>query len=319
MNKPRVIITERLDEKCAAWLNERADVVWHRFDAPGIADQLADADALVVRTYTKVDDALLDAAPKLRVVGRAGVGLDNIDLAACAKRSVRVVYTPDANTQAVVEYVFGLMLDHFRPRTALPADANDQAFHALRTSEVGKQLSTMTLGIVGLGRIGRKLGRVAHTLGMNVWACDVLPESDLRKLADYPFEFKPHADLYAQSHIVTIHVDGRSENRAMLDAQAFGAMREDVLFINAARGMLVDHAALATWLREHPKATAMLDVHAPEPPPPSEVFPLRDLPNAVLLPHLASRTHTALENMSWVVRDIATVLDGQEPQAPAPA
>lgn len=318
----RVVITETLDAGCADWLAERCDVVWCGHDAPEFDEQLVQAEALVVRTYTIVDDALLGRAPKLRVVGRAGVGLDNIDLEACKKRGVRVVYTPDANTQAVVEYVFGLMLDCYRPRPrrgdgeALSAATSAEAFHTLRKTQVGRQLSDLTLGIVGLGRIGQRMAALAHLLGMNVVGCDVLPEPDVRNaLPGVPFEFTSHAELYARSDIVTLHADGRAENRRMIDAAALSHFRDDALFINAARGMLVDHGALAGWLKQHPEATAILDVHAPEPPP--EDFPLHGLPNAWLLPHLASRTDTALKNMSEVVRDVAAVLDGDEPRYPA--
>ncbi|MEM9753382.1 MAG: NAD(P)-dependent oxidoreductase [Planctomycetota bacterium] len=317
--KPKVVITERLDDACAAWLAEHAEVIWHRFDQPGLGDALADAQGLVVRTYTQVDDTLLDQAPNVKVVGRAGVGLDNFDLPACERRGVQVVYTPDANTQAVVEYVMGLMLDHFRPRTPFPADAEDETFHALRTTEVGRQLDEMTLGIVGFGRIGKRLGQAAHALGMNVWACDVLPEVELRKAVPFPFEFKPHVELYTGSHLVTVHADGRASNRHLLDAEAFATMRDDAVFINAARGMLVDHAALAAWLNDHPAAHAYLDVHDPEPPTHPDQDALRTLPNATLLPHLASRTHTALANMSWVVRDVVRVLAGEPPEYPAPS
>ncbi len=314
--KPKVVITERLDEQGAAWLEPHADVVWHAFDQPGLDDALADADGLIVRTYTQVDEALLSHAPIVKVIGRAGVGLDNFDLPACERRDVQVVYTPDANTQAVVEYAMGLMLDHVRPRTALPPHATADQFHALRKTEVGRQLDEMTLGIVGFGRIGKRLGKAAHALGMNVWACDVLPEVELRKAVSFPFEFKSHADLYAGSHIVTLHADGRASNRHLLDAPAFAAMRDDAVFINAARGPLVDHAALHAWLASRPNAHAYLDVHDPEPP--AADAPLHNLPNATLLPHLASRTHTALANMSWVVRDVVRVLNGEAPEFPAP-
>ncbi|MEM1445473.1 MAG: NAD(P)-dependent oxidoreductase [Planctomycetota bacterium] len=317
---PKVVITERLDEACAAWLEQHARVVWHRFDQPGLDAALADADGLVVRTYTQVDDDLLEQAPNVKVIGRAGVGLDNFDLPACERRGVRVVYTPDANTQAVVEYVMGLMLDHVRPRTPFPPppEGTDARFHELRKTEVGRQLDEMTLGIVGFGRIGKRLGNAAHALGMNVWACDVLPEVELRKAVAFPFEFKTHAELYAGSHIVTVHADGRSPNRHLLDGEAFAAMRDDAVLINAARGMLVDHAALTAWLTDHPDAHAYLDVHDPEPPTHAEQASMRQLPNATLLPHLASRTHTALANMSWVVRDVLAVLQGEAPQYPAP-
>ena len=310
---PKVVITETLDAACADWLAERCDVVWHAHDQPGLAEQLADADALVVRTYTQVDDALLEQCPNVRVVGRAGVGLDNFDLDACRRRGVRVVHTPDANTQAVVEYVFGLMLDHHRPRTALSPGTDAQAFHALRKSEVGNELATLTLGIVGMGRIGKRVATVAHALGMNVMGCDLLEEADVRKPIEHvPFAFTDHATLYQRSDIITVHADGRLENKHLIDAAALGHFREGALLINAARGMLVDHEALADWLGDHPDATAVLDVHDPEPPSPDHA--LYSCDNALLLPHLASRTDTALANMSWVVRDVVTVLEGGEPK-----
>ncbi len=319
---PTVVITETLDRACADWLGTQHEVVWCGHDDPGFTEQLARADALVVRTYTRVDDALLSAAPKLRVVGRAGVGLDNFDLEACRRRGVRVVYTPDANTQAVVEYVFGLMLDHVRPRPrhgepdALAAGSTADRFHTLRKTQVGRQLSDLTLGIVGMGRIGTRMAALAHGLGMNTVGCDVRPEPAVREaLPTVPFVFTDHADLYARSDIVTLHADGRPTNRHLIDAEALSQFRSGALLINAARGMLVDHDALAGWLRDHPEAHAILDVHDPEPPAPDA--PLYALPNAWLLPHLASRTDTALRNMSGVVRDVAAVLAGKEPEYPA--
>jgi len=320
-DRPLVLITETLDPRCADWLAERATVEWVRFDDPTFDGRLADADALVVRTYTQVDSDLLDRAPNLKVVGRAGVGLDNFDLDACRARNLPVVYTPDANTQAVVEYVLGLMLDRFRPRTPLPAEAPPDVFHEMRKTEVGRQLSDLSLGIVGMGRIGTRLAAVAHTLGINLYATDLLPEPAIRKAMDHlptgpvPFDFVPHDQLYAKADIVTLHADGRPDNHHMLDAAALAHLKPTALLINAARGMLVDHDALYAFLAGHPDAHAILDVHDPEPPAPDS--PLHDLPNVTLLPHLASRTDTALLNMSWVVRDIAAVLDGNAPRFPA--
>lgn len=314
--KPKVLITERLDQQCAAWLGERAEVVWVAHDDPAaMAEHLPTAQGMVVRTYTQVDAALLAQAPGLKVVGRAGVGLDNFDLPACQAAGVQVVYTPDANTQAVVEYVTGLMIDHVRPKTPLPSGADDETFHAMRKTEVGTQLDEMTLGILGFGRIGKRLGAVAHAIGMNLRVCDLLPEAELRKAVDYPFEFVSHDELYAGSDVLTIHVDGRPENRGLVGAEALMGMRDNVLLINAARGMLVDHAALAAWAADRPGSRALLDVHDPEPP--AVDSPLHGLTNVTLLPHLASRTTTALKNMSWVVRDVAGVLEGSDPRFPA--
>jgi len=314
--RPRVVITETLDEQAADWLAESCEVVWHKHDEAGFDDAIADAEGLVVRTYTQVDAELLDKTKKLKVVGRAGVGLDNIDVPACRERGVEVVYTPDANTQAVVEYVLGLMLDHVRPRTPLPVSVSGRKFHELRQSEVGRQLDRLTLGILGHGRIGRRVGAVAHVLGMNVQVCDLLSEAQLRKNAEYPFEFVDHDKLYRDSDILTIHVDGRSGNRQMIGASVLDRLKDGVLLINAARGMLVDANALAKWAREHPDSAAVLDVHDPEPPPAD--YSLYGLPNVHLLPHLASRTDTAMANMSRVVHDVAAVLQGETPAAPAP-
>lgn len=310
---PKVVITETLDQSCADWLSERCEVVWHQHDEPGISAQLADADALAVRTYTEVDDALLDQAPNVKVIGRAGAGLDNFDLPACEKRGVRVVYTPDANTQAVVEYVFGLILDHYRPRTALTPGTDSQAFHALRKTEVGLELADLTLGILGMGRIGKRIATVAHAFGINVLGCDLTEEAEVRKqLPGVPFDFVDHATLYAKSDIVTVHTDGRPGNRQLINAEALAHLKDNAFLLNAARGMLVDHEALVAWLEANPDATAVLDVHDPEPP--AEDHPLYGCDNAVLLPHLASRTDTALRNMSWVVRDVVAVLEGDEPR-----
>ena len=318
---PLVIITETLDAEAAAWLGQRARVLWCPHDRGVELDHhLAEAQALVVRTYTQVNEDLLARAPQLRVVGRAGVGLDNIDLPACRRRGVAVVYTPDANTQAVVEYVLGLMLDALRPRAAFepaPGAAGAELFHEMRREHVGVQLDELTLGILGFGRIGQRLGRVAHALGMTLLVNDLKPEAELRAAAGYPFRCVDKPALYAQSDILSIHVDGRPENRGLIGAQALSELRPNCLLINAARGMLVDNAALAAWARgaEGRGGRVILDVHEPEPPPAD--YPFYGQANVRLLPHLASRTHRALRNMSWVVRDVAAVLAGAAPQYPA--
>ena len=332
--RPVAVVTETLDTRCAEWLGERCEVVWARLDADGAEDRvpleevLPEAEALIVRTYTRVDAALLAGAPKLRVVGRAGVGLDNVDLAACRARGVPVVYTPDANTQAVVEYVLGLMLDWARPRDtgAMREPIEAERFHQLRKTQVGRQLSDLTLGVLGLGRIGTKLGRVAATLGMKVLACDLLADTEagraeLTRRAQCPgaspIELVDHDTLYRHGDIVSVHVDGRASNRGLIDASVTARLKPDVLLINAARGMLVDNAALADFARSNPDARLVLDVHDPEPPPAPPGYPLWGLDNVTLMPHLASRTDTALENMSWVVRDIAAVLADDPPRYPA--
>ncbi len=319
--KHKIIITETLDQACADWLAQRANVVWcSHEDTVSFEREIKDADALVVRTYTKVDQRLLDQAPKLKIVGRAGVGLDNIDIPACRARKVHVVHTPDANSQAVVEYVMGLILDDLRPRYTLPGAIPNEEFHQLRKDMVGKQFDQLTLGIIGFGRIGKKLGQVAHALGVKILVNDLMPESHILKFIDYSdkIEVVGLPELLGRSDIVSIHVDGRPENKHIINADTLSELNPSALFINSARGFLVDAPSLARWATENKDngARVILDVHDPEPP--TIGYPLIGLDNVRLLPHLASRTRQALANMSWVVEDVYNVLEGEFPRFPAP-
>ncbi|MDH3584961.1 MAG: 3-phosphoglycerate dehydrogenase, partial [Phycisphaerae bacterium] len=141
-DEPKVVLTEHLSDEAVQWLSEQVHLVRQGHeDAAALRQEIADARGLVVRTYTQVDDALLEAAPHLQVVARAGVGLDNIDLDACRRRKIQVVYTPEANTQAVVEYTLGLILDAIRPRRELADYVTPPTFHRLRREQVGGQLN----------------------------------------------------------------------------------------------------------------------------------------------------------------------------------
>ncbi len=317
--RPVVVITETLDAAAATWLSQHAEVVWSKVeDGASHEEHLARADALIVRTFTQVDRALLERAPRLRVVGRAGVGLENIDITACRYSGVEVVYTPDANTQAVVEYVVSLMLDALRPRHTIESSVTDRAFHDVRKKHVGTQLDTLTLGILGFGRVGQRLGRVAHSIGMRLLVNDLLPERLLRDNVDYDFSYVDKETLWRESDVLSIHIDGQPSNRHLIDQNVLGQLKPTCLLINTSRGMVIDSLALAVWSCSvlDSGGRAVLDVHDPEPPP--QDYPIYSLPNVRLLPHLASRTHTALANMSDVVRDVVAVLNGDRPKWPAP-
>lgn len=321
MIHPRILVTEGLEPAPHAWLSDHAHVVLCPHDDPSaLAGHLSVADGLVVRTYTQVDEPLLQLAPNLRVVGRGGVGLENINLEACRRRGVQVVYTPNANTQAVVEYVFALLLDALRPRPrkSIDKDTTAQEFHQFRAQLVGTELGQLTLGILGFGRIGRGVGKVAAAFGMKLLVHDLLPEPSLRSLAPFPFEFVDSARLFGESDILTLHVDGRPENRRLINDGVLDQLKPSCLLVNAARGMIVDSNALAAWARSVAGSGggAILDVHEPEPPPVN--YPLYDLPNVRLLPHLGARTRQGLENMGWVVRDVVAVLQGRQAAYPAP-
>ncbi|MEX2218072.1 MAG: NAD(P)-dependent oxidoreductase [Phycisphaerales bacterium] len=314
---PFVIQTEDLDPEPASWLAERCEFVVCPHDQEArLAELLPRADGLVVRTYTLVNRALLAKAPKLRVVGRAGVALENIDIPACRERGIEVVHTPSANTRAVVEYVSAIIADATRPRLYLDAAVPPAQWHQLRRDYLGaRELNEMTLGIWGFGKIGSAIARVAAAMDMRVIYNDLLEIPPGRRSGAEPV---PVDRLLAESDILSVHVDFREQNRDLVNAAALARCKPGLLFLNTSRGFVVDAAALAAFLRNNPGATAMIDVHDPHEPIPAG-YPLLGLPNARLSPHLASGTTRAKRNMSWVVRDVWRVLNGEKPEFPAPA
>ena len=311
-----VLVTEGSDAAPLAWLREHARVVEAGVEDPRFSEHLAAADGMVVRTYTTVNDAMLDRAPRLRVVGRGGVGLENIDIAACRRRGVEVVYTPDANTIAVGDYVFGYLLQLIRPWAPFRDRAYEpKEFKRIRNTVRGRQLNEMTIGILGMGRVGRRVGHIAaHGFGMRVLYNDVLdirPES-----LPFPATFVDKPTLYRESDVLSLHVTMLPGNENLVGREQLAAMKPGAIVINTSRGEVLDAQALADAIRQKKLAGAALDVFHPEPPGPD--FPLLGLDNVILTPHLAARTYTALESMSWVVRDIVAVLDGEPPRYPAP-
>ncbi len=309
-----VLQTEDLDPAAAAWLRESCDLTACHFTDPGFDALLAKADAVVVRTYTRVDAAFLDKAPRLRVVGRAGVGLDRIDVAECRRRGVEVVHTPDANTQAVAEYVFAMLFDGLRPRCFLShAIPQDQWNRTRRELEAVNQLSELTLGVLGMGRVGSRVARIAAGIGMEVLYNDLVEIPESRRWGARPVSLD---ELLYRADILSVHIDPRPSNRAFVNAEMLSRLRKTVIVVNTSRGFVVDAHALAEFLRATPTAKALIDVHDPEPF--GNDYPLLNLPNAFLSPHLAASTATAHVNMSWVVKDVWRVLNGEPPVHPAP-
>lgn len=319
-----VIQTEHLDDEPARWLAERCRLEVTPSDSARFDELLPLADALLIRTYTKVDDALLDRAPRLRCVARAGVGLDNVDLAACARRGVTVVSTPAANTQAVIEYVWAMLLDVLRPRLFLDKALPGADWKRLRSELIApRQLGDLSLGVLGLGRVGSGVARVGLALGMRVRYCDVaeFPPGSPQAMLERGWggaagaERVAMEELLRQSDVLSVHVDGRRANRGLIDARLLRLCKPDVVIVNTSRGFVIDPSALAAFLRANEGASALLDVHEPEPI--EAGYPLLDLPNAHLSPHIAAATATAHRNMSWVVRDLWRVLQGEQPEHPA--
>lgn len=310
----RVIQSEELEPAPAAWLGERCELVRCAQGDPRFGALLADAVGLVVRTYTQVNDTLLEQAPQLRVVARAGVALENVDVAACRSRGVEVVHTPDANTRAVVDYVWSGIMSMVRPYRRLDDRIDSDRWHQIRRDDVlERQLCEMTLGVYGCGRIGRRVARVGRALEMRVIYHDLLEIPESERFGAEPVS---REQLLSDADILTIHVDSRPSNRGLVGSEALSLAKPDALIINSSRGFVVDTVALAAHLRAHSESRAMLDVHEPEPPP--QDYPVWQMASAIITPHEAAATTLARENMSWVVRDVWRVLNGQSPEFPAP-
>ncbi len=304
-----ILVTEPLVEAPLDWLRGQAEVIEASPTSQAFAERAHQATGLVVRTYTNVNESLLARLPRLRVVGRAGVGVDNIDLAACTARNISVVHTPDANTQAVVEYVVCLLADALRPRTLLDRAVSLEEWESLRSRTApARQMSEMTLGILGLGRIGSRIAAVAGAIGFRVLFNDLLSKDPRECHGATAVTLE---QLCRDSDVLTLHIDGRPSNRRFVSERLIHLLRDDVTLLNTCRGMVIDEMALARFLATHPRARASLDVHDPEPF--TSDSPLLGLANALLAPHLASRTSTAMTNMSWVVRDVVAVLQGRAP------
>lgn len=309
--KFRVLITEPLAPAAVEWLSEHVEVIHSRAEDSGFDAHLSMADGLIVRTYTTVNKKLLAKAPRLRVVGRAGVGFDNIDLSACLARNIQVVYTPDANTEAVASYVFASTLNYFRPMgviTSAPSTLND--WQTLRNANVAqRELNELTFGILGLGRIGKRIAEIARSFRMPTIYHDLV---DIPKDQRFNAEYVSFRDLLIRSDVLTVHIDGRPSNHHLIEHHAFASLKHNVLFINSSRGCVVDPASAARFFSEHENAFGLFDVHHPEPILAN--YPLLNLPNVKLTPHIAGRTRRGLRRMSEVVRDVYAVLCGNQPE-----
>jgi phosphoglycerate dehydrogenase-like enzyme len=312
----RVLVTEGSDAGPLQWLKQKADVLEIATSDAGFASELKTAEGLLVRTYTKVTSAFLDGAPKLKVVGRGGVGLENIDVPECRRRGIEVVFTPDANTLAVGDFVFGYAIQLLRPWAFFKDDVYPpKEFKRIRDTVRGRQLNELTIGILGMGRVGRRVGHIAaNGFGMRVIYNDLL---DVQSQLKFPATPVDKETLCKDADILTLHVDMKAGNENLIGATQLAQMKPTAILINTSRGEVLDATALAAALRGGQLAGAALDVYWPEPPQPD--FPLLGLDNVLLTPHLAARTSTAMENMSWVVKDVIAVLNGEQPRYPAPS
>ncbi len=258
---------------------------------------VADAAAIVVRSETKITRKVIESARALRVVGRAGVGVDNIDVEAATERGVVVMNTPSGNTISTAELTFSMLMALARkiPQAHASMKAgewNRKAFHGL-------ELHGKTLGVLGLGRIGSEVARRAIAFGMRVLAYD--PYLTLSRASALQVEMAELDEIYARADFITVHMPMTDETRGMLNAAAFAKMKKGVRILNCARGGIVNEADLRAAIESGQVAGAALDVYETEPLPADS--PLRALPQVVLTPHLGASTEEAQENVGIEVAE----------------
>jgi D-3-phosphoglycerate dehydrogenase len=273
-------------------------------ERPRLAELIADFDALVVRSMTTVDASLLAAGERLKVVGRAGVGVDNVDVAAATERGILVVNAPTANLMSAVEHTFALLLALARNVPA--AERSLRSGEWSRKEFQGVELHGRTLGVVGLGRIGQQVAARARAFGMKVVAYDPFLDAAVAKRLD--IELMEIDDLVAAVDIVTLHIPLTEQTRNLLSRERLAKMKPGALLINCARGGVVDEAALLEALDEERLAGAALDVFAEEPPTGS---PLVDHPRVVITPHIGAQTREAQERVATeTARMLLAALEG---------
>ena len=293
----KILITDGLDLTGQSILRAFAQVDdRNNISADDLLEVISEYDALIVRGRTKVTYSVIENASKLKVIGRAGVGVDNIDLEAAKKHGVIVVNAPMSTTLAVAELTFALLLALARevPR----ADAGMKQGKWLKKELEGIELNGKTLGIIGFGRIGVEVSKRAAAFGMNVIAYDpLISEDEIKQRGAEPVSIQ---DLYAWSDFISLHLPLNVQTRDLIGPLAFSEMKDGVRVVSAARGGIIDEAALVSALNSGKVAGAALDVFGQEPPGLTEIV---SHPRVIATPHIGAQT---VEAQARASEDIAT-------------
>jgi D-3-phosphoglycerate dehydrogenase len=290
----KIVVAEKLAENGLSMMREAGHEVVVCAGAPRerLLEALRDADALMVRSATQVDRALFEAAPKLTVVARAGVGVDNVDVAAATARGVLVLNAPTANVLSAVEHTFALLFALLRRVPEAAASLGQGKWE--KSKFLGSELAGKTLGIIGLGQVGGRVAARARAFEAKLLGFDpFLPEERAREMG---VPLVPLEELLSQSDVVTLHATAGDKKKPILSAAELSRMKKGAFLVNVARGSLVDRQALIDALSSGQLAGAALDVFDPEPPDPAD--PLLRLPNVVATPHLGASTVEAQERVA---------------------
>jgi len=301
-----VLIADKLAESTVAALGDQVEVRWvDGPDRPKLLEAVADADALLVRSATTVDAEVIAAAPRLKIIARAGVGLDNVDVEAATAAGVLVVNAPTSNIHSAAEHALALMLSAARQIPAADATLREHAWK--RSAFNGTEIYGKTVGVVGLGRIGQLVAQRLAAFGTHVVAYD--PYVPPARAAQLGIELLPLDDVLARADFISVHLPKTKETAGLLGADALARTKPGVIIVNAARGGLIDEHALADAIRSGHVRAAGLDVFATEPCTDSPLF---DLPQAVVTPHLGASTSEAQDRAGTdVAESVKLALAGE--------
>ncbi|WP_417388135.1 hydroxyacid dehydrogenase [Gimesia sp.] len=306
-----VLVTENIQGVSMNRLIQEHDVefdayLWQNTDL--LKQKIQNTKALIVRNQTKVDRELIDAAPELKIIARAGVGLDNVDTGYAHEKGIIVCFTPDANSLSVAELTIGLMLALMRKIPEARQDTLTGGWNRLKFT--GSELYGKSFGLIGMGRIGSLTAARAKAFGMRILAADPFLKADAPQLKELDATLLPLDELLAESDVVSCHSPLTPDTRKMLTYQHFRRMKPDAFFINTSRGEVVDERGLTQALLEHKLAGAALDVRETEPPKQS---PLNQMENVILTPHIAAFTVEAQDRVvDSVCEDVRLVLSGKK-------
>jgi D-3-phosphoglycerate dehydrogenase len=307
---PDILISENICGAAVDALSSRFDTtilpeLWK--DTAELSNRIRDFRALIVRNQTQVTASLLATGKKLLVVGRAGTGLDNVDVAAATQAGILITSTPDQNAISVAELAMGLMLSLARKIPAANQDTKNGNWN--RHKFLGTELYGKTIGIVGAGKIGFLTARRAQSFGMKVLAYDPFISRDNILLSELNADLVSLEDLLARADVVSCHLPATPDTKGLLNAECFGRMKSTAMFINTSRGEVVVEDDLLDALKSGKIAGAAMDVRTMEPP---QIGELERLPNLILTPHVAAFTHEAQDRVTKAIcEDVARVLDGK--------
>lgn len=292
---PRVIVSDPIHQDAISFLKEKGiEVVNLSADSSKLSQELSNADGLIVRSATKVTAELLEQGSNLKIIGRAGVGLDNIDLDACNAKGVKVVNSPEGPTRSVAELSLGLMIAVARKfGVIIPGTKSGE----WPKKEKGLELFGKTLGIIGSGAIGGTFAKYAIAIGMKVIAYDIIEYEELKGLDN--FEYTSLENVVTQSDVISVHVPLIPATHHMISKESFDKMKPGVLILNASRGGIIDEEALYVALQEGKVGGVGLDVYEDEPAKKSS--PLVSHPLVITTPHIGAQTPEASRTNSMIV------------------